>query len=240
MISGYPYLIERPVSSENQYSLTPRQSRSAFTDCGWQIVVGFHTRNVVHRGHEYVQMNALAKSNADALFVSPVVGKKKPGDFTGKAIVECYNALMQNGRYDPYGVMLGTLTTYSRYSGSREAVFTAICRKNFGCSHFIIGRDHTGVGQYYEPDASQRIFDTVHIGVEIMTFDAAYFCKECKEVTSACSHDDAAVQSLSGTQLRCSLIEGKPIPEYLVCRDVAEVLTNLYDQSPDEVFEKSP
>ena len=138
-----------------------------FDHNGWHNIIGFHTRNVPHVGHEYIQINALRKINADAIFISPVIGEKKIGDFLADPILKCYELLIKEGVYNPYGAIIGSFNTHSRYSGPREAVFTALCRQNFGCNYFIVGRDHTGVGNYYDPNASIKLFDKLELNIKI-------------------------------------------------------------------------
>jgi pyruvate kinase len=237
VLAGDVFLISKPMTMEFHYSLTPKQTRDIFNDRGWQKIVGFHTRNVIHRGHEYIQQKSLQRTNADAIYISPVVGKKKAGDFTADAILTVYQAMIKNGYYHPYEALLGTFNTYSRYSGPREAVFTAICRKNSGCSHFIIGRDHTGVGNYYPSDASQKMFDLIDIGMEILTFDPVYFCTVCNQVTEGCFHNGHDKRELSGSSIRTALRSGKPIPEFLMRKDIALELWDFYQKKPDAVFE---
>ena len=200
--------------------------------------MGFHTRNVVHKGHEFVQKEALNKAKADALFISPVIGKKKAGDFTAKAILKSYETMIQNGYYKPYGVLLCAFNTYARYSGPREAFFTAVCRKNFGCSHFIIGRDHTGVNNFYDPKASQKLFDKLNIKMEIMLFDTAKYCPSCDDVLFSCNHGESAVCELSGTSVREMVRKGAGLQEYLMRNDVAGELFKLYNENPSHVFEE--
>jgi pyruvate kinase len=238
-ISGKTFLFEKPVFFGSNYSLTPSQTRNIFNDFDWHKIVGFHTRNVIHKGHEFIQIKALEKINADAIFVSPVAGKKKKGDFSLEAIITCYQTMIKNGYYRPYGVLLGTFNTYPRYSGPREAVFTAICRKNFGCSHFIVGRDHTGVGNYYSPNASQKLFDKVDTGIEILTFDKAYYCSECEDVTFQCLHSGDSIKEISGTQIREFLAKRESIPEYIMHDDISLALNNLYITNSDSVFESN-
>ena len=240
IIAGDVFMLNRKIDRhgpETHYILTPRQTRDIFNERNWHFIVGFHTRNVIHRGHEYIQKRALEQVGADALFISPVVGKKKKGDFSAQAIIACYDQLIRSGSYKPYGAILAAFNTYSRYSGPREAVFTAICRKNFGCSHFIIGRDHTGVGSFYHPNASQRLFDKLDVGIKILPFSTAYYCNKCKEVAVNCAHDNNAHAKLSGTHLRECLTNQKQIPDYLVDKVVETTLCSMYSQSPEIVFE---
>ena len=152
------------------YEFSPENTREIFYQNGWQNIIGFHTRNIPHKGHEYIQKLALEMSSSDAILISPVTGLKKEGDFTAEIIIKCYEILIRQGCYSPSGVLLSSFNTFSRYSGPREAVFTAICRKNFGCSHFIVGRDHTGVGNYYKSNASQNIFESLDFGINILSY----------------------------------------------------------------------
>ena len=141
--------------------LTPSQTRFLFNQKGWERVVGFHTRNVAHRAHEHIQIEALRITDADGLLISPVIGPRKRGDFQSSAVLASYQACLESGIYPQNHAVLSGFASYPRYAGPREAVFTAICRQNMGCSHFIVGRDHTGVSDYYKPDDSQRLFETI-------------------------------------------------------------------------------
>lgn len=239
IVSGEVFIIERPVFNLGSYVLTPKQTRRIFADFNWRTIVGFHTRNVIHRGHEFIQKKALNMVDADALFVSPVVGSKKETDFSAQAIVRSYEIMLQGNFYTPYPMVLGAFDTYSRYSGPREAVFTALCRKNFGCSHFVVGRDHTGVGSYYAPDASQKLFKKLgDIGIKLLMFNAACFCSVCRETTDNCEHPEGKKMSLSGTEARKHLINNKRIPEYLMRKEVAGMLHKWHKTSPHTLFEK--
>ncbi len=241
IVSGEVFLIKKPVSDSLSYVLTPKQSRRLFKNFDWRTIVGFHTRNVPHRGHEFIQKAALKRVNADALFISPVVGPKKAGDFKPDAIVNAYQIMIENGVYNPYPVVVGAFQTYSRYSGPREAVFTALCRKNLGCSHFIIGRDHTGVGDFYAPDASQKIFYDLgirNIGITPIMLEAANYCKLCKKVTDKCRHGAKSRTLISGTAARKHLLGGKKIPREIMRPEIAGMLENWYKKSPTTLFEK--
>ncbi|MCX6718097.1 MAG: sulfate adenylyltransferase [Candidatus Staskawiczbacteria bacterium] len=238
IIGGEVFLIQRPASYAQLYNLTPKQTREIFGNFGWQKIVGFHTRNVVHKGHEFIQKEALAKVGADSLFISPVVGPKKADDFTAEAIIGAYEIMIKKGYYKPYPAIIGSFATYSRYSGPREAVFTALCRKNFGCSHFIVGRDHTGVGNYYSPNASQEIFSKIgDIGIIPLFFDVAYFCRECGKVVDKCRHKEKSKISISGTKARACLLNNEKIPDYLMRPDIAEMLEDMYKNSKNKLFE---
>ncbi len=227
IISGDVYKF-RHDSFQKPYVLTPQQIRSILRDLNMATVVGFHTRNVVHRGHEFIQKEALEIIKADGLLISPVIGPKKKGDFVSRAILESYQKIISRGYYDPFRVLLGAFCTYSRYSGPREAVFTALCRKNFGCSHFIIGRDHTGVGNFYTPDASQKIFDEIgDIGIKPVFFETAYYCSACETVTAGCEHQGKFKINISATEVRNCLINNKRPPQYLLREEISDLLENM-------------
>ena len=223
-------------NSEIPYVLTPNQIRSILRDLNLATVIGFHTRNVVHRGHEFIQMEALKKIKADALLISPVIGPKKKGDFVAQTILESYERIISKGYYEPFKVLLGAFCTYSRYSGPREAVFTALCRKNFGCSHFIIGRDHTGVGNYYDSNASQEIFNKIgNIGIKPVFFDTAYYCSACESVTDNCHHEDKYRIKISATEIRNYLVSNKRPPEYLIRNEISDLLENMMREN-EQIF----
>ena len=219
-IAGEVSLIERLPSPYRHYELTPVQSRFIFAHKGWSRVVGFHTRNPIHRGHEFIQLKALSDTGADGLYINPVIGPKKSGDFLPGPIMLSYQTMLDEGIFPKGKVVLGSFATYSRYAGPREAVFTALCRKNMGCSHFIIGRDHTGVGSYYEPDAIRGLIDELgDCGIEPVMFDAvAYDAASGKygtldEVRDMCPID--------GTRIREALREGEPVPDWMM-RDTVQ------------------
>jgi len=217
ILSGKPFLLgsQKQVSSPH-YELTPIQTRELFNLYGWSNIIGYHTRNVPHKGHEYIQRKALEKTHADGIFISPVTGIKKQGDFTAAAIIRCFEKLVSEGFYNPFETLIGSFNTYSRYSGPREAVFTAICRKNYGCNYFIVGRDHTGVGNYYSNDSSQKIFDKINIGMNILKFDKASYCSKRKIITD--DFNDFKYKNtnieISGSGLRDMIINSKKIPDY--------------------------
>ena len=222
-IAGKVTLVERASTPYRHYELTPAQTRLVFAKKGWSKVVGFHTRNVVHRVHHYLQLQALEKSGADGLYISPVIGPKKLHDFLPDPILKSYQTLLEFGEYPKNKVVLGAFSTYSRYAGPREAVFTALCRKNLGCSHFIIGRDHTGVGDYYTPDANQNLFDKLgDIGITPLFFDAIGYDPNTEKYAPASQAQ--TIQQISGTEARNSIVQGVRLPGWFMHDIVQDML----------------
>jgi sulfate adenylyltransferase len=215
--------IETPFAA---YRLTPQQTRTLFITKGWRSVVGFQTRNVPHLGHEYVQKTAL--TFVDGLFLNPVIGRKKAGDFRDEVILGTYEALVQH-YYPAARAVLATLHTEMRYAGPREAIFHAIVRKNFGCTHFIVGRDHAGVGQYYPPYAAQEIFEEFpDLGITPLFFTAFFYCRRCVSVANdkTCPHGPAEHLDFSGTLLR-RLLSERQAPDGLIRPEVADVILGV-------------
>jgi len=205
------------------YRLTPRETRVLFEAKGWRTVVGFQTRNVPHLGHEYVQKTAL--TFVDGIFLNPVIGRKKAGDFRDEVILGTYEALVHH-YYPLERAVLATLHTEMRYAGPREAIFHAIVRKNFGCTHFIIGRDHAGVGQYYAPYAAQEIFEEFpDLGITPLFFTASFYCRRCISVANekTCPHGVEERLDFSGSLLRRLLTE-RQAPDSLIRPEVAEII----------------
>lgn len=224
-IAGDVTLIAPLPSRHQYYALTPAQVRAVFEQKGWSRVVGFHTRNAPHRGHEYLQHAALERVRADGLFISPVIGRKKPGDFLPEPIMRSYETLMELGRYPVGKVVLGCFKTSSRYSGPREAVFTMLRHKNMGCSHFIIGRDHTGVQQFYTTvDYRSYIALLGDIGIEPVFFDAVGYHPERDAYTTLT--EQGTVAPLSGTEAREALRQQRPLPNWFMREEVQELLRN--------------
>lgn len=233
-VAGDVTLIERPASPFAHFELTPAQSRFIFTHKGWSRVVGFHTRNVAHRVHEYIQKEALSLSHGDGLYISPVIGPKKANDFLPDPIMRSYQTLIESGVYPDGKVVLGSFATYSRYSGPREAVFTALCRKNLGCSHFIIGRDHTGVGDFYAADANKALFDALgDIGIKPVFFDAIGYDAE-KDAYGPSSGSNTLAQ-ISGTDVRAALKKGERLPDWFIRPEVQQMLSDALSRG-EEIF----
>lgn len=220
--------IELPIS---KYELTPAQTKGIFAERGFKTVVGFQTRNVPHRAHEYLQRTALEQ--VDALFIQPLVGQKKAGDYTPEAIMQGYRCLVENF-YPKNRVVLGVLSTAMRYAGPREAVFHAIVRRNYGCTHFIVGRDHAGVGGYYDRYAAHRAIESVQdrLGITVMRLHGPYFCAICDTIATekTCPHEHVgqpSVRHISGSDMRALLVGGEKPDPRLMRPEIIESLKGL-------------
>ena len=188
-------------------------------------MVGFHTRNVPHRVHEFIQLRALESVHADGLYISPVLGPKKAGDFLADPILKSYQLLLEASIYPSGKVVLGAFSTYSRYCGPREAVFTAICRKNMGCSHFIVGRDHTGVVDFYKDTQTRELFDSLEdLGITPIFFEPFGFNPETNQYNVLSEPNTVAI---SGTKLRTALLDDDPLPDWYIRDDVQKMLREL-------------
>ena len=238
-IGGKISLYNRKKREYDKYYLTPKQTRRLFEEKNWTRVVGFHTRNVIHRAHEYIQLTALEKGNCDGLFIHPVVGKKKSGDYNSNLIIKSYE-IMQNDFYPDNKTVFGVFSTYSRYAGEREAVFTALCRKNYGCSHFIVGRDHTGVGN--KKKKSNDIFSQFpDLGIEIIKYDTVFYSKkhltyfeESNENVHVSNEDKL---SISGTDARQMFHEQKAPPSWYMRPEISKMLIDSI-KAKEDVFIK--
>jgi sulfate adenylyltransferase len=196
-----------------RFKLKPRETRYLFKEKGWRTIAGFQTRNAPHIGHEYVQKTAL--SFVDGLFINPLIGRKKAGDFKDVVIIESYEALFQNYFLDNSAVLV-TLEMEMRYAGPKEAIHHAIVRKNYGCSHFIVGRDHAGVGDYYGPFEAQDIFEEYpDLGITPIFFRNFFHCKRCggPQNDKICPHGEEDRESYKGRVIRRQLSMGeRPSP----------------------------
>ena len=227
LLGGEIDLIRRRKSDYKEYELTPRQARRMFEERGWTTVVGFHTRNVIHRSHEFIQLEAMKRTHCDGLFVHPVIGKKKPGDFNAKYIIGAYEQMIRNF-YPRDKVLFATYATFSRYAGPREAIFTALCRKNFGCTHFIVGRDHTGVGNFYDPKAAHEIFSQFDdLGIEPVFFDKVFYSKKLGyhvHEGDHQEHDEADKMHISGTEARKLFEASTQPPEWFMRPEISTAI----------------
>ncbi len=207
------------------YERTPEETRALFRSRGWESVAGYQTRNVPHRAHEYLQRLTLEREDIDGLLIHPVIGRLKPGDYRAEAVVGAYEKLLAT--YFPSDrVLLGTLTITMRYAGPRAALFLAIVRKNFGCSHYIVGRDQAGVGNYYDPYAAQAIFDELPIGIVPVRYAESFFCRRCDGISSpkTCPHPESDRESTSQTRIRTAIRDGRPLPREILRPEIAEML----------------
>lgn len=231
-VGGKIKLIKRIPSEYSRFEYTPKETRDYFQKQGWKTVVGFQTRNAPHRAHEYLQKAALEL--CDGILIQPLVGRKKSGDYTPESVFAGYSALIEN--YFPLNrVLLSGLTTHMRYAGPREAAFHALVRRNYGCTHFIVGRDHAGVGGFYDKYAAHRFIQTFDdLGINVLLMRGPYFCVKCDSMATdkTCPHGDDHPEyalSISGTQMRAMLGQGAEIDTRMMRVEVVESLRKVKD-----------
>lgn len=213
-----------------EFNLEPAQTRKMISQKGWRSVAGFQTRNIPHRAHEFLQKIGL--SIVDGILIHPIIGWKKKGDFNPEMIIKSYQVLIEH-YYPKDRVIFSGLATAMRYAGPLEAVFHAIIRKNFGCTHFIVGRDHAGVGGFYDRYAAHRIFEKFpDLGIVPMLLNGPYYCRKCLSVVSdkICPHHDQHKLEISGTLIREMITKNKRIPEEFLRKEVADFIHRHRDK----------
>jgi len=230
-IAGEIWLIKKNTYPFHNFNLEPAAVRKTIEKKGWKSTVGFQTRNIPHRAHEFLQKIGL--SLADGLLIHPIIGWKKKGDFNPEVIIKTYQILIDH-YYAKERVIFSGLSTAMRYAGPKEAVFHAIIRKNYGCTHFIVGRDHAGVGGFYDKYAAHRIFDSIS-GLEIIPIllNGPYDCSRCRSVVNdkICPHHNTEHNiEISGTLIRKMLSQGRKIPEIYLRKEVSEFILKHKDK----------
>jgi len=236
LLGGKITLLRKIKRKFPNYYLTPYQTRSIFREKKWDKIVAFQTRNPIHRAHEYLQKTAL--ESADGLFISPLTGYTKGDDISAELRIASYNEVLNN-YYPTENYVMAIFPVRMHYAGPREAILHAICRQNYGCTHFIVGRDHAGVGNYYDTYAAQEIFADLSeddLLIKAMCFEYAFYCSKCKQLatTKTCPHLAEDHIYLSGTKVRELLRKGQRPPVEMTRPEVADILINGLTENSKE------
>jgi sulfate adenylyltransferase len=233
-LAGKIDLIRRLGHGSMMPELTPSETREYIRGRGWRNVVAYQCRNPPHTAHEYLQRCALENADIDGLFIHPVVGRLKSGDYKPEVIMEAYEVAVQK-YYRKERVLLSPLLITMRYAGPKAALFLAIVRKNYGATHYIVGRDQAGVRNFYRPYDCHRIFDDYEIGIIPLRYTETFYCKACGWMATekTCPHPESEHLSTSQTKIRDLLKQGKDLPEQILRPEVAEILGR-----PDVILER--
>lgn len=225
-LAGRVNLLRRLELPTVTHELTPKETRDLFKSKGWRNVVAYQCRNPPHTAHEYIQKVSLESPDIDGLFIQPVIGRLKKGDYKPAIIMEAYREVV-DGYYPKDKVVLSSLSITMRYAGPKAALFLAIIRKNYGATHYIIGRDQAGVGKFYDPYACHRIFDQFDIGVVPLRYRETFYCRVCKSMATerTCPHPTEEHLAVSQTRMRELLKEGSALPTEILRPEVIRVLS---------------
>ena len=225
-LGGKVTIFERLPMPGGSYELSPAETRARFESLGWKNVVAYQARNPPHVAHEYLQKVSLEVPGIDGLFIHLVVGKLKKGDYKASVILDSYRALIDN-YHRRERVLMGALSITMRYAGPKAALFLATIRRNYGATHYIIGRDQAGVGNFYGPYDAHKMFDEFNIGITPLKYTDTFYCRKCQGITSekVCPHDKSSRIMISQTKIREMLSKGEPIPGEIIRKEVAEILS---------------
>ena len=234
-LGGKVKMIKRLSSELKHYEITPRQARSIFSNKNWIRILGFHTRNVALRANEYIQNLGFEQAYCDGLFIHPLIGPRKTDNYLPEVIMRSYELIAEKYFQDK-SMLIAAFQNYPRYAGPREAVFTAICHKNFGCSHFVLGQDHSLISDFYEPDATQNLFIKIgDIGIKPIFFDEVRYCKKCQAHSESCDHNQSAILKINAKDGQEILKREELLPEWYMRKEISDYLVKKL-QKGKEIF----